>query len=118
MEPKSAGELDREVRIQRRLSVPDGYGNVTGDWADICQPRMAKMLPTRGGEQIIAARAQGKALWDGWVYFDPDSETISADDRLVDLMNPALTWNVTFAGDMSGRRVWLFLQLEQGGADG
>lgn len=117
MEPKSPGELDREVRIQRRLLAPDGYGNTVGDWADICQPRMAKLLPTRGGELIIAARTQGKAVWDGWLWYDDDTARISVDDRVVDMLDPALTWNVTFAGDMEGRRMWIFLQLEQGGAD-
>lgn len=118
MGPTSAADLKDVIRIQRRALADDGYGNKAGDWVDLMQPRPAQLTPTRGGDQVIAARAQGTALFDCWLRYDREAATTNASDRVVDARNPTRTFNVTFAQDMDGARKWLLFQLEMGGADG
>jgi head-tail adaptor len=119
MGPKTAGELRDSVRIQRRLTAEDGYGNKVGDWKDLfAQPRRCRLTPTRGGEAVIAQRAQGTALFDCWLRFDEALFGCTTDDRAIDERNPNRTFNIKFVQDMDGDRRWLLMQLELGTADG
>lgn len=115
--PISSAQLTERVRFERRAPAQDGYGNTKGDWAVLIEGRFARLTPTRGGEQIIAARAQGVSAWDLWVMSDSETRQVNTDDRVVDVRNPDRTFNVKFVADMDGRREWLLIQLEQGGAD-
>ncbi|HTN41042.1 MAG TPA: head-tail adaptor protein, partial [Asticcacaulis sp.] len=114
----SAGELRHAIKIQRREETDDGYGNTTGAWVDFITRRACSLLPTRGGEQVIAARAQGTALYDCWVRFDSQTSSITPDDRAVDTRDANRVFNIKFAQDMDGRRAFILLQLEQGVATG
>lgn len=112
----NAGELRERVSFQRRLRQADGYGNAEGDWAVLIASRRAKLNPTRGGEQVIAQRAQGLSAWDCWVRLDAETALVTTDDRLIDARTPDLAFNIKFVGDMTGRRRWLLMQLELGGS--
>lgn len=116
MQP-AAGELTERVRFERRAAADDGYGNTEGAWATLITSRAAKLRPTRGGEQTIAARLQGTAAWDLWVRFDGETSTVTTDDRVVDARDATRTFNIRFIGDMEGRREFLLMQLEQGVAE-
>jgi head-tail adaptor len=110
------GELRALVRFDRRITQPDGYGNAEADW-QVLMPRCpAKLVPTRGGEQVIAARLQGVSSWDLWVRFDPATSEVRPGDRVVDVLDPNRIFAVRFAQDMDGRRRWILMQLELGGA--
>lgn len=124
MEPRGPAELTEAVKFQRRADTDDAYGNTKGDWSvTLIAKRSAKLRPTRGGEQVIAARQQGVAMFDLWVRFESATRAVTTDDRVVELIGPARdqpgrTFNIKFIGDMTGRRTWLLMQLEQGTADG
>lgn len=117
MGPKDAGDLTERVRFERRVDVDDGYGNKRGDWRALIATRRVSLRPTRGGEQTIAARLQGTAAFDLWVSFDAETQALTTDDRVVDANDETRTFAIRFRGDMDGRRMWLFMQLELGSAD-
>lgn len=110
----SAGEMTERVRFERRAPSEDGYGNTEGDWETLIASRSARLRPTRGGEQTIAARLQGVAAWDLWVHQDEQTNAVTEDDRVVDARKPTRTYNIRFIGDMTGRGCMLLMQLEQG----
>lgn len=119
MQPTGAGDLREAVRFDRRVAGPgDGYGNPQGVWQVLIDRRAAKLQPTRGGESVIADRAQGASTWDLWVRFDSATSRVTTDDRVVDLRRPAVTYNIVFAQDMTGLRRWILMQLTLGKADG
>jgi len=111
-----AGALKHRVTFQRRAPQADGYGNTEGAWDTLIALRRASLTPTRGGEQIVAGRAQGVSLWDLVIRFDRETSQVTTDDRAIDLDNPDRVFNIKFAEDMDGDRRWLLMQLELGGA--
>lgn len=119
MGPKGgAGQLTERVTFERRAVTADGYGNSEGDWATLITGRDVSLRPSRGSEQVIAARQQGVSMWDLWVRYDRATAAVTPGDRVVDARNTARTFNVKFAEDMDGQRTWILMQLEQGAADG
>lgn len=116
--PKGAGDLRHRVKFQRRAEGDDGYGNPVEGWTDLGIERAASLTPTRGGEDVQAGRVAGKASWDCWVRNDSGTRQITTSDRVVDVRDPSRTFNVTFADDMDGDRVWILMQLTSGGVDG
>lgn len=121
MGPTGAGDLTERVRFERRSAEGDGYGNAEGSWEVLIASRAAKLRPTRGGEQVIAARQQGLTLWDLWVVFDGETRTVNPGDRVVQILPVDVdgrAFNIKFAEDMDGGKDWLLIQLERGGADG
>lgn len=115
-----AGDMRQVVQFQRRAPVADGYGNTDGPWEVTIPRRAAKLIPTRGGEQVIAQRLQGQSTWDLYVRFDDQTRQVIPGDRVIDLHDivPGRTFAVRFAQDMDGKRTWLLLQLTLGQADG
>lgn len=124
MGPNSPAELKDKIRFERRRGVSDGYGNTVGDWANpiVLCTRRAKLAPLRASrtaaEPVIAARAQGVAIWDLWVRYDSGTRQVTTDDRVVDARNPSRTFNIQFVADMEDRQTWLLFQLESGNSDG
>lgn len=113
-----AREFNRRLMFQRRQESPDGYGNTLGEWATLCT-RWVSLKPTKGGEQIQAARLQGQASWDCWARRDTWTAQVTPEDRAVDAANGELIFNIRFGpADMDGKKEWLFLQLQSGTADG
>lgn len=110
----SARDLRERVTFQRRgPSAGDGAGNFEDVFADLFS-RNAKLTPTRGGDTVIAGRLQGTSAWDCWVRFDKDTRTLTPDDRVIDARHPERIFNIRWAGDLTGRKRWLLLQLELG----
>lgn len=118
--PKGAGDLRQKVKFQRRADRRnDGYGNVEGSWVDLPIERSCSLTPTRGGESVQASRLTGSAMWDLWIRADSATRTLQVGDRVVDVRTPGRVFNIRFGpSDMDGRNTWLFLQIEQGVADG
>lgn len=114
------GKLRDRLRFERRAGdQPDGYGNTDGDWQPLIeQPRRGRLLPVRGGDQVIADRAQGVSNWNLWVRYDPAVAGVAPGDRVVDTRDPSRVFRVTFAQDMDGSRAWILMQLELGKAVG
>lgn len=116
MRPKGAGDLRHAVRFERRSGTPDGYGNDQGDWTPLIARRAASLQPTRGGELVIAQRLQGESSWDLWVRYDSATRGVMAGDQVVDLHDDTRIFAVRFAQDMTGRKIWLLMQLTLGEA--
>lgn len=61
----SAGELRHRVAFQRRVETTgsgeasDKYGNALSEWETVFECR-ARLQPRLGGEEVVAARLQGK----------------------------------------------------------
>ncbi|MDO1560418.1 head-tail adaptor protein [Brevundimonas sp. 2R-24] len=115
--PNGAGDLRQRVKFQRRVNTINDYGNAVGSWQDLAVERACSLAPTRGGEDVQAGRVQGRASWDCWVRSDSGTRTIVPGDRAVDTRT-GQAFNVAFAGDMDGRRIWILIQLVSGAPDG
>ncbi len=116
--PLPAGRRRDRVRFERRPIAQDGYGNTKGsDWVVLIESRRVELLPTKGGEQIIAGRLQGVAAFDLRIPLDRAVAEVTTDDRVVDARDPKRTFAIRFIGDLEGRRGWLLMQLEQGVAE-
>jgi head-tail adaptor len=123
--PSGPGELRDRFKFQRRAEGGDGYGNSEGPWQDLAIERWAKKEPTRGGEAVQAARLTGNALFDVWVRCDPETKSLTTDDRAVERIPGAggafvdgAAYNIRFGPeDMDGVRTWLLLQVESGVPD-
>lgn len=110
----SAGELRDSIRFERRGSQGNVGGVVKVDWVTIVDRCPAKLLPTRGREEIVAGRLTGVSSWDCWVRSNSQTRQVRTGDRAVDRRDPSRVFNVRFIGDMDGRRTWLLMQLELG----
>jgi len=53
----TANALRDRVSLEKREEVDDGYGNTYGQWVPQFE-RDACILPSKGGETVIAARLQ------------------------------------------------------------
>ena len=119
-----AKSLRARLKFQRRTTTDDGYGNLEGAWADLAPSveRYGELKPTRGGEDIQAARLTGQASWDFWVRSDTGTRGLLTGDRAVDVRTldegavvaTTRVWNVRFVGDMEGKNGWLLVQLQSG----
>ena len=117
-----ASKLKAAVRFDRRQAIAggDGYGNDAGAgaWATLVDRRSASLLPTtRGGEEVIAARRQKTALWDLRLRYDSAVACVTTDDRVVEI-STGRTFNILMAEDPDGLRRDVFMQLQEGVADG
>jgi hypothetical protein len=51
----TASDLRDRVRLEMREEIDDGYGNTYGQWVPHFE-RDACILPSKGGETVIASR--------------------------------------------------------------
>lgn len=117
--PSSPSDLRDRIRVDRRgEGAGDGAGNFEDGWSPLIDARWAKMEPMRGGEQVVAERATGVATFDIWVRFDSETRTIAARDRLVDLNDTSVIFNVRWVEDWDRKKRWIRIQAEKGVADG
>ena len=77
-----AGELDRRITLQRASETEDGYGTVTGDWADIATV-WAKLMPMSGAERLAASENAAFANVRFKIRKSSDVSDLNAKDRLV-----------------------------------
>lgn len=116
MKAPGPGELRDRVRFERRAEQPDGYGNTEADWAEILpgkSERYVRLLPTRGGEQVIAGRLQGVRAFDLSVSADSLTRQVGPGDRVVNVRTGEAL-NVRWAADLDGRNTWMLMQVEAG----
>ncbi|MGE0828946.1 MAG: head-tail adaptor protein [Hyphomonadaceae bacterium] len=114
------GALRDRVRIERRAAdaAGDGAGNFEGAWAPLLESRAAGIQARRGGEQVVAGRLAGIAVFDIWLRFDADSLKIMPGDRVVDARDESRIFNIRFAESIDdGRKRRILLQCEMGAAE-
>jgi head-tail adaptor len=116
--PPAAGELRSRVRFDRRGAGENSGGVVRSGFAPLIASRRARLLPVKGGEEVIADRVAGVSGWELVIRFDSATSRLAADDRVVDLRDDTRVFDIKFVEDLEGRRRWLVLQLERGKGDG
>lgn len=92
--PVQPGEFKNRVTFAARgAATPDRYGNTDTDWADQFT-RWAKLIPLRGGENVMEARLAGRQPYIVVVYRDPETELITTDWRAVNAEDASQVFNV------------------------
>ncbi|RJP54316.1 MAG: head-tail adaptor protein [Anaerolineaceae bacterium] len=90
----TAGELDCRFTFQKRQTTAgDGYGNFQADWQTQFTV-WTKRIFVRGGEQVIAARLEGRQPGVLTVRASPDTRLISTDWRAVNAEDATEIWNI------------------------
>ncbi|NKE74473.1 phage head closure protein [Ochrobactrum sp. MC-1LL] len=108
----TANALRDRVRLEKREEVDDGYGNTYGQWVPQFE-RDACILPSKGGETVIASRLQEVQPALIIVRFDAETATITAAWRLIDARS-GMIYNIRTAADMERRRRFITMLCEAG----
>lgn len=112
----SAGEFKSRLSIQRRRKVTeDRLGNNAGPFATVASGIAARVLDTRGGEEVRQGRIAGISNFDIVVRASETTRSIKTSDRLVD--ERGRTFNVKWIGDLSGTGRYLHIACQSGGSD-
>lgn len=107
------GEYNNRVTFgARALGSGDDYGNPETGFVDAFTV-WAKLLPLRGGEQVMAARLEGRQPWIITVRRTPETEQITTDWRAVNADNAAQTFNVRSVTPSPARDI-IDLLVEEG----
>lgn len=125
--PPGAGALRHSVQFLRRPLADragetgdgDGAGNYDGAPIVLIDQRACQLLPMRGGEEVIAGRAQGVDLWTLVVRRCAETDMITAGDIVQDRRDTRGLFNIKgHPLDLEGRGRWLVMTLERGKAVG
>ena len=108
----TASDLRDRVSLEKREEIDDGYGNVYGQWVPQFE-RDACILPSKGGETVIASRLQEIQPALIIVRFDPETVTITAAWRLIETRSGTI-YNIRTAADMERRRRFITMLCEAG----
>ncbi len=117
----SVRDMRQRVQFLRAVSAPDALGGFVQSWQPYGSSRACNMTPYRaqkrgGAEEVLAARLQGTAVFDLWVRWDSLTKTVTPDDRVYDVTNPAQIFNIRFCQDMDSRHQRILMQVELGTA--
>ncbi|MCD1620959.1 phage head closure protein [Salipiger manganoxidans] len=108
----TANDLRDRVSFEKREEVDDGYGNTVGMWVAQFE-RDACILPSKGGETVIAVRLQEVQPALIIVRFDAETATITAEWRLIETRSGSI-YNIRTAADMERRRRFITMLCEAG----
>lgn len=118
----SSGKLRERCYFQARATADDGAGGTFGPWAPLFGSRACRLAPrTASGataEVVIAQRLQGINLFDLWVRYDSQTNTVTTDHRAVDARDPSRCFNIRAITNVDEKRRWLTMVVEAGVADG
>ena len=109
-----SGELRNRVRFDREAVSGNVGGVEQSAWASLIDCRSVKLDPTRGGDEVIAGRLEGKASYSLWVRSDSATRGLKVGDRAVDL-NTGLIYALGEPIDPTNRRQWLLIQATTNG---
>jgi SPP1 family predicted phage head-tail adaptor len=108
----TASDLRDRVSLEKQEQVSDGYGGTTGQWVAQFE-RDACILPSKGGETIIASRLQSIQPALIIVRYDAETATITADWRLIETRSGTV-YNIRTSADMERRGRWWTMLCEAG----
>jgi SPP1 family predicted phage head-tail adaptor len=77
--PLRAGDLNQRVRLQHRITSPDGGGGFETSWSTI-GTLWAKVSPLNSTETLTAQQSESRVSYQIWVRWRPD---LAADMRLI-----------------------------------
>ena len=113
----SAGELRERLTFAQRALTSDGFGNSAGEWEDQFTVA-ASIVPRRGGEEIAAARLQGRQIALVRVRYSSDTAQITTDWRATNTRTGE-EWDVKEPpARMPNDRGYLEFLCERGGVAG
>ena len=117
-----AAVLRESVYIERRGEQgDDGYGNVVEGWIRFTptgnSTLPARIVPKRGSEELIAARATGLAIYEITVRHSSSTAGITAGDRVVNART-GQTYNIKWLENLDMRKRYMVMVCEAGGPDG
>ena len=108
----TANALRDRVSLEKREEVDDGYGNTYGQWVAQFE-RDACILPSKGGETVIASRLQEVQPALIIVRFDAETATITAEWRLIEVRSGTI-YNIRTSADMERRGRFITMLCEAG----
>lgn len=108
------GGLRERIRVEARTSISDGMGGVTTGWTTIAADIPARIAPTRGGEEVRAARLSGIGLFDIVVRSSEQTRPTTAACRVVN-ERTGQTFNVKWVACLDERDRFLTMTTEAGG---
>lgn len=82
-----AGQFHHRIRVERQKQVPDGYGNVLGQWTTLCT-FAAAFRPQYGRESVEAGRLEATMRGVVTIRYSRAAASITAEDRIVMLRTP------------------------------
>lgn len=116
-----AGRLNRRIKIQRRGSGTDGYGNTLGGWVDLITGEPAEIRPMRSGVSTVETIDAAKITAAGYVeiLLRHSSRTAQAltTDRIVN-ERTGEAFNIRSIENPDMRGKYLRLVCQAGVADG
>jgi head-tail adaptor len=113
--PPGAGELRELVKIERPLRTPNGRGGEAPlKWRVVASGLPAKISPTKGGEDVRAARLTGVNSYDVTVRMSSALADVTADMRLTN-ERTGKVYNIKWAANLDERGAFLVLTVVAGG---
>jgi SPP1 family predicted phage head-tail adaptor len=107
------GELRERLEFQHRGSADDSYGNVvTGQWTSM-HTCAARVMPLRGGENILARRLSGVQPVIITVRECASLKGLTTDDRAVDTRNGTI-YNIRSVANVDEHGQYLDILAEAG----
>ena len=110
----TAKDLRDRARLEQHEEIDDGYGNTVGNWVTRFE-RDACIIPSKGGETVIASRLQEVQPALIVVRLDAETTTITADWRLNEVRSGTI-YNIRTSADMERRGRWWTMLCEAGAA--
>lgn len=110
--PPRTGEYRHEVRIERKSTSTDRYGNVVDGWSVVpgLERVRATIVAQRGGEEVRSMRASGIDRFD--VVLRISVADISVGDRMID--HTGLAYDILWVGDLEGRGRQINMSAQRG----
>lgn len=109
------GELRQRVRFETQKATENELGELTGGWRPLVSGVAARLIPTKGGEDVRAARMSGTVTYDLVVRSTASTRSITAADRLVDERTGAIFAIRTPPLNLDGKGRFLTFTVEAGG---
>lgn len=109
------GELRHRVRFERQSQERNEVGDMVGVWRPLVTGVAARLVPTKGGEEIRAARMSGIVTFDLAIRSTSATREITAADRVVDERTGAVFALKTPPLNLDGQNRFLMITAEAGG---
>lgn len=109
-----AGQLRDKVTIERPERTPNGRGGEVVTWTAVASGASARISPTKGGEDVRAARLTGVNTYDVTVRFTTALSAIEADWRVTN-DRTGDEYNVVWASNLEQRRRFLTITVKTSG---
>jgi head-tail adaptor len=111
-----AGQLRNQIRFERLADrVSDEAGGNSAGWIPLftrwCSLR-AVPVNNASGEAVMQGRLTGQAFFTIVVRYDPQTVTLTPDDRATTEMGETL--NIRSALDLDGDRRWITIDAQKG----